>query len=76
VPTPPLTSGSIVLVREADVVKLDMSVADGIKFIVSLGSVSPAYPAPEDLLGAGTAGSSTEPAMRGKGDEELELCVP
>ena len=37
VPTPPLTSGSIVLVPEADVVKLDMSVADGLKFIMSLG---------------------------------------
>ena len=43
VPTPPMTSGSIVLVPETDVVKLDMSVADGIKFIMSLGSVSPAY---------------------------------
>lgn len=49
---------SIVLVPEADVVKLDMSVADGIKFIMSLGSVSPAYPSQEDILSAGTAGSN------------------
>jgi uncharacterized membrane protein len=47
VPTPPLTSGAIVLVPEGDLVKLDMSVADGIKFIMSLGSVSPAYLAEE-----------------------------
>jgi uncharacterized membrane protein len=58
VPTPPLTSGSIVLVPETEVVKLDMSVADGIKFIMSLGSVFPAYPSPEDALGAGEAGNS------------------
>jgi uncharacterized membrane protein len=45
VPTPPLTSGFIILVAEADVTKLDMSVADGLKYIMSLGAVSPAYPA-------------------------------
>jgi len=45
-------SGSIVLVPEADVVKLDMSVADGIKYIMSLGSVSPAYPSVADHPGA------------------------
>jgi uncharacterized membrane protein len=44
VPTPPLTSGFIILVAEADVTKLDMSVADGLKYIMSLGAVSPAYP--------------------------------
>jgi hypothetical protein len=43
VPMPPLTSGSILLVPEGDLVKLDMSVVDGIKFIMSLGSVSPVY---------------------------------
>jgi uncharacterized membrane protein len=48
VPTPPLTSGSIVLVPETDVVTLGMSVADGLKFIMSLGSVSPACPSPEE----------------------------
>jgi uncharacterized membrane protein len=43
VPTPPLTSGFIILVPESEIVKLDMSVAEGIKFIMSLGSVSSAY---------------------------------
>lgn len=39
--TPNPTSGFLVLVPEEKVTKLDMSVADGIKFIVSLGSLSP-----------------------------------
>jgi len=39
--TPNPTSGFLVLVPESRVTKLDMSVADGIKFIVSLGAISP-----------------------------------
>jgi uncharacterized membrane protein len=39
--TPNPTAGFLVLVPESRVTKLDMSVADGIKFIVSLGSISP-----------------------------------
>ena len=39
--TPNPTSGFLVLVSEAKVTKLDMSVADGIKYIVSLGSIAP-----------------------------------
>jgi uncharacterized membrane protein len=39
--TPNPTSGFLVLVPEDKVTKLDMSVADGIKYIVSLGSISP-----------------------------------
>jgi uncharacterized membrane protein len=39
--TPNPTSGFLILVPEEKVTKLDMSVADGIKFIVSLGSISP-----------------------------------
>jgi len=39
--TPNPTSGFLVLVPESRVTKLDMSVPDGIKFIVSLGSISP-----------------------------------
>ncbi len=41
--TPNPTSGYIVLVPETDMIKLEMSVADGLKFIVSLGSVAPEY---------------------------------
>ncbi len=41
--TPNPTTGFIVLVPEAQIVKLDMSVADGIKYIISLGSVAPVH---------------------------------
>lgn len=43
--TPNPTSGFLVLVPEDKVTKLDMSVAEGIKYIVSLGSISPELPA-------------------------------
>ena len=39
--TPNPTSGFLVLVPADKVTKLDMSVADGIKYIVSLGSIAP-----------------------------------
>jgi len=45
--TPNPTSGFLVLVPEDKVTKLEMSVADGIKYIVSLGSISPGLPAEE-----------------------------
>ena len=41
--TPNPTSGFLVLVPEDKVTKLDMSVADGIKYIVSLGSIAPEH---------------------------------
>jgi uncharacterized membrane protein len=68
VPTPPLTSGSIVLVPESDVVKLEMSVADGIKFIMSLGSVSPAYLSREKVLAAEVEGFSKRAGLRSNGE--------
>jgi uncharacterized membrane protein len=39
--TPNPTSGFLILVPEKEITKLDMSVADGIKFIISLGAISP-----------------------------------
>jgi uncharacterized membrane protein len=39
--TPNPTSGFMVLLPEKDITKLDMSVTDGFKFIISLGSISP-----------------------------------
>lgn len=39
--TPNPTSGFLVLVPESRVTRLEMSVAEGIKFIVSLGAISP-----------------------------------
>jgi len=46
--TPNPTSGFMILVAERDLIKLDMTVADGIKFIISLGAISPEFipPAP------------------------------
>jgi len=41
--TPNPTSGFLILVPVENVTKLDMSVADGIKYIVSLGSISPEH---------------------------------
>jgi uncharacterized membrane protein len=49
--TPNPTSGFLILVPEEKVTKLDMSVADAIKYIVSLGSLSPEYlPPPNPKL--------------------------
>jgi uncharacterized membrane protein len=70
VPTPPLTSGAIVLVPETDVVRLEMSVADGLKFIMSLGSVSPAYLSPEKILTADAAGDSPGAGLRRNGEAD------
>ena len=47
--TPNPTSGFLILVPEEKVTKLDMSVTDGIKYIVSLGSLSPEYTPPPNL---------------------------
>jgi len=41
--TPNPTSGFLVLVPETEVTKLDMSVADGIKYIISLGAIAPEF---------------------------------
>jgi uncharacterized membrane protein len=64
--TPNPTSGFLILVPEAALTKLNMSVADGIKFIVSLGSLSPEYPT--DLASAvplpGPAADSEPSALR------------
>ncbi|MGA9453462.1 MAG: DUF502 domain-containing protein [Verrucomicrobiia bacterium] len=49
--TPNPTSGFLILVPEEKVTRLDMSVADGIKYIVSLGSLSPEYTQPTEKRG-------------------------
>jgi uncharacterized membrane protein len=41
--TPNPTGGFLVLVPEDQVTKLDMSVADGIKYVISLGAINPDY---------------------------------
>ena len=64
--TPNPTSGFLVFVPEDSLTKLDMSVADGIKFIVSLGSLSPEYAADVAATVPGSAGSANSgpPACR------------
>jgi uncharacterized membrane protein len=42
--TPNPTAGFLLFFPAEKVVKLDMSVADGIKYIISLGSIAPDYP--------------------------------
>jgi uncharacterized membrane protein len=42
--TPNPTSGFLILVPADRITKLDMSVADGLKYIVSLGAISPEIP--------------------------------
>ncbi len=44
--TPNPTSGFLILVPEAQIIKLEMSVPDAIKYIVSLGSISQEYTPP------------------------------
>ncbi len=41
--TPNPTSGFLLLVPESEITKLDMSVADAIKFTISLGAISPEH---------------------------------
>ena len=48
--TPNPTSGFLVLVPVENVTRLDMSVAEGIKYIISLGSISPEYARPNPGL--------------------------
>ncbi|OOG25605.1 hypothetical protein B1C78_06475 [Thioalkalivibrio denitrificans] len=44
--TPNPTSGFVIMVPRDEVVELDMSVEDGLKFVMSLGVVSPKWPPP------------------------------
>jgi len=76
VPTPPLTSGSIVLLPETEVVRLAMSVADGIKFIMSLGSVSPSCPSSADVLPARVGGDILKPTFFGACERHWSLVAP
>jgi uncharacterized membrane protein len=51
--TPNPTAGFLLFVPEEKVTKLDMSVADGIKYVISLGSIVPEYsPASKKLPAA------------------------
>ncbi|MGA3162844.1 MAG: DUF502 domain-containing protein [Verrucomicrobiota bacterium] len=47
--TPNPTAGFLILVPEEKVIKLDMSVAEGIKYVVSLGSIFPEHGTPSKI---------------------------
>jgi uncharacterized membrane protein len=45
--TPNPTAGFMMLVPDEKVTRVKMSVADGLKYIISLGAIAPGFPAPE-----------------------------
>jgi uncharacterized membrane protein len=49
--TPNPTSGFLVLVPEDKVTRLEMSVADGLKYIISLGAIAPEFPSAKSKRG-------------------------
>jgi uncharacterized membrane protein len=60
VPTAPLpTTGFVLLVPRAKLVELDMSVDQAMKMIVTLGVVTPAWPAPGRATSVASPGSSS-----------------
>lgn len=60
--TPNPTSGFLVMVPEKELTKLQMPVADGIRFIISLGSVAPKYTPGPVLLTPEAAAQLSAPA--------------
>lgn len=63
--TPNPTSGFLILLPKNQVIKLEMSVADSIKFIMSLGAIAPGYESPPGLHPvpqSAIASASTGPA--------------
>lgn len=60
--TPNPTSGFLIMVPSSEVIRLDMSVSDGIKYIISLGAVVPEYASPTGRDAALPAPRPTLPA--------------
>ncbi len=57
--TPNPTSGFVIMVPREDAIELDMSVEDGLKFVMSLGVVTPSWSSPE----AAAAAAKLAPGM-------------
>ncbi len=72
--TPNPTSGYLLVVPTSDVIFLDMSVAEGIKLIISLGSVVPSYEMQQELLSK--AKSNELPEARTKPAETQAEATP
>jgi uncharacterized membrane protein len=64
--TPNPTSGYLVMMPEDQLTKLDMPVADGIRFIISLGSVAPVYAPMPVHLSPEVAAALTTPSNPAK----------
>jgi len=62
--TPNPTGGYLLLLPRAKVVELEMSVRDGMKFIISGGSVLPPWPDARPLSGANAASVGLPPDVR------------
>jgi len=63
--TPNPTSGFLLMVPEDKVIKLEMSVADGIKYIISLGSILPESSRLAPATAFKTRGAGLEPVGHG-----------
>lgn len=63
--TPNPTAGFLLLVPEDKVKKLEMSVADGIKYIISLGAILPEYTPPPLSAGGEVAVPALTPIIHG-----------
>ena len=59
--TPNPTSGFLLMVPEEKVIKLDMSVADGIKYVISLGAILPGHTPTSYLDFKGSPGGLPSP---------------
>ena len=61
--TPNPTSGFLLMVPEEKVIKLEMSVADGIKYVISLGAIMPAHIPTSPFNAKVSAGGLPSPAV-------------
>lgn len=64
--TPNPTSGFLTMIESDKIVKMDMSVADGIKYIMSLGAVAPTFPIPPSASGT----DDDDPELTAEEDED------
>jgi uncharacterized membrane protein len=61
--TPNPTSGFLLMVPEGKVIKLEMSVPDAIKYIISLGAILPGYNPPSQDSKGGQGGVRLPPGV-------------
>ena len=66
--TPNPTSGFLLMVPEEKAIKLDMSVPDAIKYVISLGAILPEPPSLQRLVSRPAAAAATMPGTVLKGD--------